>query len=173
MAERAVDLSSLAKKLVVPPGFVVPARLEYEDLVAEALAREHLDDDVRGINESVDLIRRTRGGDWPAGPVTAEEDFADLVWHEVEFREGHSFTYAVYASGFGYIGCAYLYPLGRRTPLSEELLGCDADASWWVTADAYERGYYEKVHAALGHWIGARFPFGSVHYSNALLPGGR
>jgi hypothetical protein len=167
-----VDLSKLVKKLVLPPGFVAPARLEYEGLVAEALTREHLDDDVRGINESVELIRRTRGGDWPTGPVTADEDYVDLVWHECEFRDGYSFSYAVYDER-GYIGCCYLYPVGRRTPLSEELLGCDVDVSWWVTPDAYERGRYDRVHAALGHWLARQFPFESAHYSNASLPGER
>ena len=29
--------------------------------------------------------------------------------------------------------CCYLYPMGRRTPLTEELLTYDVDVSWWVT----------------------------------------
>ncbi len=42
--------------------------------------------------------------------------------------------------------------------------------SWWVTPDAYERGCYEKVHAALLHWMAADFPFWRAHYSNAEIP---
>ena len=64
--------------------------------MAEALERSHLDDDVAGINASIELIQRTRGGKWPTGPVTEEEDYADLVWHEVEFRDAFSLSYAVY-----------------------------------------------------------------------------
>ena len=30
-------------------------------------------------------------------------------------REGGSFTYAVYDSRGRYLGCCYLYPMGRRT----------------------------------------------------------
>jgi hypothetical protein len=33
-----------------------------------------------------------------------------------------SFTYAVYDSRGQYPGCCYLYPMGRRTPPTEELL---------------------------------------------------
>jgi hypothetical protein len=148
-----VDYSRFVKKLELPPGFTAPRRLAYEDLVATALTRSDLHDDVRGINASIGLIQKTRGGGWPTEPVTEEENFVDLVWHELEFREGISFAYAVYDADGRYLGCAYLYPMGRRTELSEELLEYDDDVSWWVTPDAYERGYYTKLHAALRHWL--------------------
>lgn len=54
-------------------------------------------------------------------------------------------------SGGQYLGNCYLSPLGRRTPLTEELLTYDVDGSWWVTPGAYERGYYTKLYAALQH----------------------
>jgi hypothetical protein len=166
-----VNYSRLIKKLELPPGFAAPTRLTYEDLVARVLTRDDLDDDVRGVNESIALIHATRGGDWPTEPVTEEFDFVDLVWHEQEFREGTSFSYAVYDADGGYLGCFYLYPVGRRTELSEELLRCDVDVSWWVTPGAYERGYYEKLYRALGHWLAEEFPFEAPHYSNAEIPG--
>ena len=148
-----MDYASLIRKLRLPPGFVAPTRLTHEDLEARAISRADLHDDVRGINASIALIERTRGGGWPTEPVTEEFNFVDLVWHELEFREGTSFTYAVYDSGGGYLGCCYLYPMGRRTELSERLLGYDVDVSWWVTPDAYERGYYDKLYRALGRWL--------------------
>jgi Acetyltransferase (GNAT) domain len=94
----------------------------------------------------------------------------DLVWHEQEFREGTSFAYAVYDADEGYLGCCYLYPMGRRTELSEDLLGHDVDVSWWVTPDGYERGYYEKLYRALQRWLAEDFPFDEPHYSNAEIP---
>jgi hypothetical protein len=100
--------------------------------------------------------------------VTEEQNFVDLVWHELEFREGISFTYALYDARSGYLGCAYLYPMGRRTELSEELLKHDVDVSWWVTPDAYERGYYIKLHAPLRHWLAEGFPFDEPYYSNGF-----
>jgi hypothetical protein len=165
-----MDYAQFVRKLPVPPGFAVPTELAYEDLVARAITRADLDDDVRGINASLELIRRTRGGDWPTGPVTAEGNFADLVWHEVEFRDDVSFTYVVRRAGGDYLGCAYLYPMGRRTPLSAALLAHDVDVSWWVTPDAHARGDYRKLHRALAHWLAGSFPFTAPYYSNLDVP---
>jgi hypothetical protein len=165
-----VDYTSLIKKLSLPPGFTAPTRLTHEDIVARVLTRDDLADDVRGINAGIELIHATRGGGWPTGPVSEEFDFVDLVWHEQEFREGTSFSYAVYDADGRYLGCCYLYPMGRRTELSEELLRHDVDVSWWVTPDAYERGYYEKLYRALGDWVAEQFPFESPHYSNIEVP---
>ncbi len=165
-----MDYANLVKKLPQPPGFSAPRTLTYGDVVARAISRADLSDDVRGINASLELIRRTRGGDWPTEPVTEEFNFVDLVWHELEFRDGMSYTYAVYDTGDAYLGCAYLYPMGRRRELTEELLAYDVDVSWWVTPDAYDRGYYEKVYRALQHWLAGEFPFGEAYYSNAQIP---
>ena len=122
------------KKLRLPDGTEAPTQLVYGELEAQAITRDHLDDDVAGINASLDLIRKTRGGPWPTGPVTSEGNFVDLVWHECEFRDGGSYTYAVYHADHGYIGCCYLYPLGGRTTLTAELArDHDVDVSWWVT----------------------------------------
>jgi hypothetical protein len=131
------DYGGLVKRLHLPVGWAAPTELVYDDIRASALARDHLHDDVAGINASLALIRRTRGGPWPTGPVTEDYNYIDLVWHECEFREGDSFTYAVYDAAGQYLGCCYLYPVGRRTPLTEDLLRCDVDVSWWVTPDAY------------------------------------
>jgi hypothetical protein len=164
-----IDYGGFIKKLLLPPGFTAPVRLAYDDLVATPLSRDDLHEDVRGINASVSLIKQTRGG-WPTEPVTEEFDFVDLVWHECEFREGFSFAYVVYDTDRDYLGCCYLYPMGRRTELTQELLGHDVDVSWWVTTDAYERGYYEKLYRALGHWLAEQFPFDAPYYSNAEIP---
>src|ERR1700712_4690936 len=105
-----MDYAALVKKLQVPGDFVLPARLSYRELVATAITREDLADDVRGINASLDLIPKTRGGSWPTGPVTEDENYVDLVWHECEFRDGKSLTYVVRDTSGGYLGCCYLYP---------------------------------------------------------------
>ncbi len=165
-----MDYARFIKKIEQPPGFTAPARLSYEDVVARAISRADLHDDVRGINASIALIQRTRGGGWPAEPVSEQFNFVDLVWHELEFRDGASFTYAVYTSDWGYLGCCYLYPMGRRTELTEELLGYDVDVSWWVTPGAYDRGLYATVHRALQRWAVVDFPFSAPLFSNAELP---
>jgi hypothetical protein len=166
-----MDYSQFIKKLSLPSGYTAPTELVFEDLVMRAITRDDLDDDVRGINASIELIRRTRGGSWPSEPVAPEYNYVDLVWHELEFRDGDSFTYVVRDANGGYLGCAYLYPMGRRRPLSEELLAHDVDVSWWVTPDAYGRGDYEKLYRALRHWLAEEFPFAAPFYSNAEIPG--
>jgi hypothetical protein len=67
------DLTPYSKKLTLSADFDPPRRLEFDDVVAHPISRHDLADDVRGINTSLDLIRDTRGGRWPAGPVTEEE----------------------------------------------------------------------------------------------------
>ena len=58
----------LTKKLKLATDFSPPPKkLSYEDVVAVAITRSDLEDDVHGINASLDLIRRTRGGGCPRG----------------------------------------------------------------------------------------------------------
>jgi hypothetical protein len=166
-----MDYRGLIKSLDLPPGYTAPAELAYEDIRARAISRADLTEDVNGINASLEIIPRTRGGNWPTEPVTEEFNYVDLVWHECEFRDGYSFTYAVYDADGGYLGCCYLYPVGKRTQLTEELLKYGVDVSWWVTPTAYEQGYYEKLYDALRHWIAEDFPFDLAYYSNAEIPG--
>ena len=165
-----MEYTPFIKKLAVPDGFAAPTRLVHDDLVATAITRADLGDDVRGINANLSLIERTRGGGWPTEAVTEEFNYVDLVWHELEFRDGGSFTYVVRDAGGRYLGCSYLYPLGRRAALTEALARYDVDVSWWVIADAYANGYYAKLYLALQHWLGSEFPFWEAHYSNAEIP---
>jgi hypothetical protein len=83
-----MEYREFIKKLDVPPGHVVPERLTYEDIVVRAISRADLQEDVRGINTSLEIIRRTRGGTWPTDEVTEDFDFVDLVWHEAESGTG-------------------------------------------------------------------------------------
>ena len=145
-----------------------PTRLEHGELRARVLTRADLAEDVRGINASLELIPRTRGGDWPTEAVTEEFDFADLVWHEVEFRDGYSYSYAVYDAAGGYVGCAYLYPMGRRTPLTAELIHHDVDVSWWVTPEAYDR---RPLRRALPRVAGVGHDGLPLHHALLLEPG--
>jgi RimJ/RimL family protein N-acetyltransferase len=165
-----MDYRQFVKRLALPSGFAMPAELAHGDLVAHAITRADLADDVAGINAGLELIRRTRGGGWPTEAVTEEFNFVDLVWHECEFRDGGSYTYVLRDAAGGYLGCCYLYPMGGRTKLTEELLDHDVDVSWWVTPSGYERGYYAKAHTALRHWVDD-LPFRKPYFSNREIPG--
>ncbi len=168
-----MDYTQFIRKLQLPDGFIPPVKLQHDDFVATAITRDDLSDDVRGINASIELINRTRGGGWPTGPVTEAYNYVDLIWHELEFRESASFAYVVRHVGNTYLGCAYLYPLGRRTALTEQLLSYDIDVSWWVTPTAYEQGYYTKLYDALRAWLASGFPFWRPYFSNREIPGGQ
>jgi hypothetical protein len=165
-----MDWTGLVKRLAVPEGFVMPEELVHGSLRATVMGRGDVDDDVRGINASLDLIRRTRGGRWPTEAVTTEFNYTDLVWHEAEFRNGDSYSYIIRDLDGGYVGCAYLYPMGRRTPLSDELQAHDVDVSWWVTTDAYGAGRYTDLYQALRHWLEASLPFAHPYWSNTEIP---
>ena len=65
-----MNYHGLVKRLDLPAGWVPPAELDYDDIRAAAISRAHLHDDVQGINASIELIRRTRGGS-PARSPTA------------------------------------------------------------------------------------------------------
>jgi len=73
------DPSGYAKTLALPAGFDAPRLLQYDDVTAHAITRDDLGADVRGINASLDLIRETRGGTWPTGPVTEEEGTTSMT----------------------------------------------------------------------------------------------
>jgi hypothetical protein len=165
-----VDVTGLVKRIALPDGFEAPTELAFGDVRAHAITRADLGDDVAGINASLELIRRTRGGSWPSAPVTADGNYIDLVWHECEFRDGKSFTYVLTDDRGGYLGCCYLYPVGTRTPMSVGLLEHDIDVSWWVTPGAYEAGHYATAFAALREWVTVDFPFANPHFSNVELP---
>jgi hypothetical protein len=60
--------------------------------------------------------------------------------------------------------------MGGRTPLTEALLAHDVDVSWWVTATAYEAGWYRKSYAAIRAWLADDLPFVSPYFSNADIP---
>jgi RimJ/RimL family protein N-acetyltransferase len=166
-----MDYGRFVRRLTMPDGATVPTELTHGDVVARAITRTDLADDVAGINASLALIRQTRGGNWPTEAVTEEYNYVDLVWHECEFRDGGSYTYVLRDAAGGYLGCCYLYPMGGRTKLTEDLLEHDVDVSWWVTPSAYDRGYYTKAHSALRHWLANDLPFHEPYFSNRQIPG--
>ena len=100
--------------LAVPAGFDAPRLLRYDDVTAHAITRDDLGADVRGINASLDLIRETRGGTWPTGPVTEEEGLRRPGPARVRVPGRQVIHVLRRGRGGGYIGCAYLLPSGAQ-----------------------------------------------------------
>lgn len=165
-----MELNGFVRRLAVPEAGGVARELAHGDVRARAISRDDLEEDVAGINASLDVIRGTRGGKWPTGPVTEAGNYDDLIWHEVEFRDGTSYTYTLRDAEDRYLGCLYLYPLGGRTPLTDDLLHHDVDVSWWVTTEAYAAGWYPKAYAAIQAWLADDLPFSSPYFSNSEIP---
>jgi hypothetical protein len=55
-----MGLRDFVKPLSLPAGWVAPVVLDFEDIRPGRSPASTLQDDVRGINASLDLIRRTR-----------------------------------------------------------------------------------------------------------------
>jgi len=55
-----MDYRGLVKRLQLPDGYVAPGELSYDDIRAHAISRADLDEDVRGINASIDRSVRPR-----------------------------------------------------------------------------------------------------------------
>ncbi len=164
-----MDLTKLSKKINLNEK-QPPIKLEFEDLISRPLTREDLEEDLKAVNSSIEIIQKTRGGSWPSKELTEDADFLDLAWHEREFKDKNSLAYVVYDKNSRYIGCFYLYPIGVRTELNSETEIFDVDASWWVSSAVYEEGYYNKLFSALDYWLNNYFPFKNIYYSNKLMP---
>ncbi len=152
---------------LVPAAFVVPESLETTHFRIRKLTFRDADLDYRAVMANIDLIRRTRGGDWPTPALTFEDDQIDLAWHQREFERRTSFAYAVMAlDEKECLGCVYLDPPGRRGGGAHN---DDVDVSFWVVQRAYDAGLYETLFRTLQLWLSS-WPFKRVHYSNAELP---
>ena len=51
--------------------------------------------DYAAVMSSVDAIKAQRGGTWPNGNDTLEENSIDLAWHQRDFECQYSFAYVV------------------------------------------------------------------------------
>jgi hypothetical protein len=54
-----MDYEGLVKSLDLPAGYTPPTELAHENIHARAISRADLDDDVRGINASLEIIPHT------------------------------------------------------------------------------------------------------------------
>ena len=152
---------------LVPASFVVPEELETPDFRIRKLTFRDAERDYKAVMANIDLIRKTRGGDWPSAELTFEDDQIDLAWHQREFERRTSFAYAVMAlDETECLGCVYLYPPGFRGEVSA---GAEVDVSFWVVQAAYDRGLYAALFATLQRWL-MDWPFRSIAYSNTVLP---
>lgn len=153
---------------LVPESFNIPERLEHLQFIARKLCARDVYLDYIAVMTSIQIIRQTRGGNWPTPGLTIEDDLIDLAWHQREFENRSSFAYTVMNPvETECLGCFYLYPTGFRGPAPED---ADVDVSFWVTQTSYDQGLYPALYSALQHWLDEKWPFKRIYWSNSNLP---
>lgn len=152
----------------IPHNFLPPQKLETDDFIARKLCASDVYLDYLAVMSNIEIIRKTRGGDWPTKELSFEDDLIDLAWHQREFEHGSSFAYTVMNKDqTECLGCFYLYPPGFRDSASEN---SDVDVSFWVIKSAYENGLYRELYFSLKNWLEENWPFKNVYWSNKEIP---
>lgn len=153
---------------LVPETFEVPQKLESEKFIARKLCASDTDLDYKAVMSSIDIIKKTRGGNWPTSDLTLEDDRIDLSWHQREFENKSSFAFTVMNNEeTECLGCFYLYKPNFRGECPE---GTDVDVSFWVTQKAYEEGLYPELYHAIKNWLVKEWPFQKPFWSNKEIP---
>jgi len=146
-----------------------PLPLSKSDYHARQLMLKETQLDYEAVMSSIEIIRKTRGGNWPTADLTYEDDMIDLGWHQREFEFKNSFAYTVMNNDESEcLGCFYLYPVNFRKVVPQNK-GYDVDVSWWVTAKMYEQGFYDRLGLDIAEWL-KQWPFKKPYFSNLELP---
>src|SRR5258706_15112050 len=137
--------------MLVPDSLKITDKLQTPHFLIRKLMAKDVYLDYIAVMSSIDIIKNTRGGDWPTKDLTFEDDLIDLAWHQREFENRHSFAYTVMdLEGTECLGCIYFYPPGTRKKAPEN---SDVDISFWVTAKAYREGLYEILYKEILEWL--------------------
>lgn len=152
----------------VPENFDIPERLVTKDFIIRKLCFSDTKLDYDAVMSSLDIIRQTRGGNWPTDDLSYTDDQIDLGWHQREFEQRSTFAYTVMSlDEKECLGCLYLYPPGYRSENSND---ADVDVSFWVTQKAYDKGLYKVLYITINSWLKSSWPFNKIAYTNKKLP---
>lgn len=152
----------------IPKNFNPPQQLVTSNFFLRKLCAHDVYRDYLAVMANMDIIRKTRGGNWPTPSLTLEDDFIDLAWHQREFEYNRSFTFIVLSPDQSqYMGCVYFYPPNWRKEAPQE---ADVDVSFWVVQEAYDRGLYGELYGAVRSWLAKGWPFKHPFWTNQLLP---
>lgn len=153
---------------LVSDSFQVPEKLQQQEFIIRKLMFDDAELDYKAVMSSINIIKQTRGGNWPSPDLSFKDDQIDLAWHQREFENRTSFAYTVMSSDEKEcFGCLYLYPPGYRNEASKD---ADVDVSFWVTQKAYDKGLYLTLYKTLDTWLKSSWPFKKVVYTNVELP---
>ncbi len=154
--------------MLTPRDFTPPETITTNSFIVRKLCYADAVMDYDGVMSSIDIIRQTRGGDWPTKELTLLDNQIDLAWHQREFENKSSFAFIVTTlDNSKSLGCVYFYPPGFRN--ANVSLG-DVDVSFWVTKEAYDNGLYPVLYKSIQDWLKVSWPFKNPVFSNTVLP---
>lgn len=147
----------------LPAEFVHPLLVRFdEQTYLRPIRASDVDIDLVAVRANHEALRRQYGEawDWPPERLSREADEADLARHAEEAERHESFNYAILTGAEGtddqrLLGCVYVDPPG---PAHADGTPCEAEVSWWCTADApasLASGLAEFVRG----WIASEWPF--------------
>lgn len=149
---------------LVSDSFNPSIKIQLGDFLLRTLSYRDAEIDYEAVMSSIDIIQKTRGGNWPTKDLTLEDNKIDLAWHQREFEFKNSFAYCVWdLEEKEYLGCVYFYSAGFRGKTPKD---ADVDISFWVTQKAYDRGLYPKLFKEVKAWVQKDWPFKKPFYSN-------
>jgi len=132
-------------KLLVPANFA-PPNLTKDKYIARQLTIKDTKADYNAVMSSIDIIHKTRGGDWPTSDLTYEDDLADLGWHQREHDFKTNFCYAIMSPDEKeYFGSIYFYAPGEPMSDAKSVDGVNVNISWWITQKKYDEGLYDVI----------------------------
>lgn len=153
---------------LVPENFTIPVKLVTNQFIIRKLTARDVYLDYLAVMSSIDIIKKTRGGNWPNPKLTIDDDLIDLSWHQREFENRSSFAFTVMnLDETECLGCLYLYPPGFR---KDAPVGADVDVSFWVTEKAYKQGLYIKLYRVIKKWLKKEWPFKDPYWTNSEIP---
>lgn len=153
---------------LVSNDFLVPEKLATPHFIIRKLCFSDVELDYIAVMSSINIIKQTRGGEWPSPNLKFIDDQIDLGWHQREFENKTSFAYTIMSLNEDEcLGCVYLYPPGYRNESSKD---ADVDVSFWVTQKAYEQGLYIILYKTLDNWLKFAWPFKKIVYTNNQIP---
>jgi hypothetical protein len=147
-------------------------RIETPDFIIRKLEAADVERDYETFISNIDAIKMQRGGTWPDGTETLEEDRIDLGWHQREFELGISFAYQVMSPDEQeMLGCVYFYPPKHPNNGASqyEPEGIDVSVNLWTTEEAYQSGIYDKLYRFTEEWL-KEWPLTSPVITNLIKP---
>ena len=144
-------------------GFRVPSRWQGEHSLLVPAGPGWVELDLAAVTASRPKLKHLFGpGDpWPPDDLDADEDRADLVWHEQEFQARQSFAYHLLNHEASQcLGCLYIYPTASRDHDAEAYLWTHIDLDW-PRANRIENEVIE--------WVTHQWPLAAVAWPGRTI----